>query len=217
MAKAAATLPVAVRILRPKALIDGSIATVKSIGNAIFLLDGTINQWNIQLARAQPLIAGRIQVGFLMDRAVIVSAQRIREAEPVVGKMVEMKSGNWRFIKLTPKDNYTKLSDLRVGRSLPSDALVKRLIDGLEEMLAQRKSLTSMLASLRNQAPGRISAIEASCIRRMVEGETLAKRVKLDWNADADAARSAVRKFNHDRYMAKKARAEKPIQSISEK
>lgn len=214
MATAAAKSSATVRVLRPKALIDGSIATVKNIGNTIFLLDGTINQWNIQLARAQPLISGRIQVGFLKDVPVRVGNLRVREPVPVAGKMVEMKSGNWRFVKLTKKDNYVKLSDLRVGRSLPSDALVMRLIDGLEDLLLQRNALAAVLSVLRKETPGRISAIEASCIRRMVEGETLAKRIKLDWSADADAARSAVRKFNHDRYMAKKARAVNATKSI---
>ena len=194
-------------ITRPHGLMQGVKNTVSQIGDAIFILDLTIDQWNQQLARAQPLIPGRIQVAFQNRHPVLVAGATIYDKEPVVGKMVEMKSGKWRFVRLTTRDIYTKLSDLRVGKSLLSDPLVMRLIDGLEDMLAQRKSLVQLLSSFRVGIAGKLSAVIASCGRRADEGIDLSARVKLDWSADAAGSRLAIQKANSDKYQAKKARA----------
>lgn len=194
-------------ITRPHGLIQGVTDSVSQIGNVIFCLDLTIEQWNQQLARAQPLIAGRLQVAFMKRTSVLVAGKKLSDREPIVGKMVEMKSGKWRFVKLTPRDVYKKLSDLRVGKSLLSDPLVMRLIDGLEDLLAQRKSLVQLLSSFRIGLPGKLSAIFASCGRRADEAIDLSARVKLDWQADAAGSRLAIQKANSDKYQAKKARA----------
>ena len=194
-------------LTRPHGLIQGVTHSVSQIGDTIFMVDLTIEQWNQQLARAQPLISGRIQVAFQNRHHVLVAGEKISNKEPVVGKMVEMKSGTWRFVRLTSRDVYKKLSDIRVGKSLLSDPLVMRLIDGLEDLLAQRKSLVQLLTSFRIGLPGKLSAIIASCGRRADEGIDLSARVKLDWHADAAGSRLAIQKANSDKYQAKKARA----------
>jgi hypothetical protein len=188
-------------------LIDGATNSVSQIGDAIFVLDLTIDQWNLQLARAQPLLPNRILVNYVKRDRVKVKGKALYDSGPVVGKMVEMKSGSWRFVSLTRRDIYTKLSDLRVGKSLRSDAMVVRLIDGIEDMLAQRQSLVEILNAMRSGLPGKLSAIIASCNRRSDQAIDMSARVKLDWNADAAGSRLAIQKANSEKYQAKKARA----------
>ncbi len=194
-------------ITRSRALIKGVANSASQIGDAIFMLDLTLDQWNQQLARAQPLMPGRIQIAFINRRKVLIAGESFYDKEPVVGKMIEMKSGKWRFVSLTPRDVHKKLSDLRVGKSLQSDAIVVRLIDGIEDLLAQRQSLVQIMTSLRTGLPGKLSAIFASCNRRSDEVIDISARIKLDWQADAAGSRLAIKKANSDRYQAKKARA----------
>lgn len=53
--------------------------------------------------------------------------------------MVKLTSGRWSFVLFDQDDHYEKLSDLRVGKGMPSDALVKKLIDGIEGLLKERE------------------------------------------------------------------------------
>lgn len=180
---------------------------VSQIGEAIYLLDLNIAQWNLQLARAQPLIPGRLQILFIKKRKVLNQGSVDYDRDPRVGKMVLMKSGAWRFVMLTPRDVYTKLSDLRVGRSMKGDAVVVRLIDGIEDMLAQRQILVDLLLNLRIGVPGKIKGILAACNRRSTEVVSIAARIKLDWHSDAVGSRLAIKTANSKNYQAKKARA----------
>lgn len=192
---------------RSEALIKGAIDTVEKIGNAIFVLDLTIEQWNQQLSRAQPLIHGRFVVCFIKHRKVKNGDNYFFDVEPVAGKMVEMKSGAWRFVKLTARDNYNKLSDLRKGKSFPSDAMVVRLINGLEEMLKRRKAFVDLLNLLRTGAVGKLCSVFSACDHWSDEVIDLSGRIKTDWDANASAALQSTQEANRSRFEKKKARA----------
>jgi len=184
--------------------IKGAQDMVHKIGRAIYRLDLTIEEWNEQLKRAQPHRNGRLLVSFMKNSYVRIGDLRVYDVEPVVGKMVHMKSGAWRFFKLTSRDKYQNLSDLRVGKGLPSDKLVIRLIDGLEDMLKERAGLVQTLAALRTGTPGKIASIFASCERRSIEAIGLSHRVKIDWAVGAAAAEMAITARRRDRYQAVK-------------
>jgi hypothetical protein len=201
---------------RPHALVKGTTETVTKIGDAIFVLDLTINQWNEQLARAQPLVSGRVMIGFIKNQRVRLSDARVFDTAPVVGRMVAMKSGAWRFVRLTQRDVYTRLADLRVGKSLPGDAIVLRLINGIEDMLAQRQGLTDLLVPLRSGVPGKLSSILAACNRRSDEVINLSGRIRLDWQADAAGARRSIQAANHDKYVARQTRARRAQPSVGQ-
>ena len=78
-------------LTRPNGLIQGVTHSVSQIGDTIFMVDLTIEQWNQQLARAQPLIAGRLQVAFMKRTSVLVAGKKLSDREPIVGKMVELE------------------------------------------------------------------------------------------------------------------------------
>lgn len=184
--------------------IKASQDAISKIVDAIYRIDITIDEWNEQLKRAQPHRNGRLLVIFSNHVGLVVGNERIYDIEPIVGKMVKMQSGAWRFFQLTAKDKYKTLSDLRVGKGLPSDRLVVRLINGLEDMLKQRAELVEMLVALRRGTPGKIASIFASCERRSIEVVDLSSRVQLDWTVSAAAAELELSAKNRERYLAKK-------------
>lgn len=181
--------------------IKGATDMVRQIGEAIYMLDLTIDQWNEQLKRAQPHRNGRVILIFTQVSRTRIDGGRAFDSAPLVGKMVLMKSGAWRFFRLTVKDRHEKLSDLRVGKGMPSDSVVIRLLDGIEDMLKQRESLCETLAALSRGTPGRVSSILASCSRRADEAIDLSLRVKLDWTKGAEEAEATIRAQRRERYL----------------
>jgi hypothetical protein len=185
----------------------GATDMVNKLVDALYLVDINIEQWNIQLMRAQPLRTGRLQIQFLKNSCVTVDGHKIYEIEPVIGKLILMKSGTWSFFRLNARDKYKKLSDLRVGRSLPSDALVIRLVDRIEMLLERRAWLVDTLATLRSGVPGKLASVLAACAHASNDVVDMAARVRLDWNENPHAAELAVKNKNRDRYLARKAKA----------
>lgn len=110
-----------------------------------------------------------------------------------------MQSGSWRFFKLTDRDQYTKLSDLRIGQKLKSDPLVVRLIDGIEEMLKQRQALCDALTALKGMS-GLVSSTVAACARRGEQVVDLADRVKIDWSQGPEKAEMLLTQQRRERY-----------------
>jgi len=185
--------------------IQAATDMVTSIGDAIFLLDLTIKDFSVQLNRAQPHRNGRLVVRFGKNTPVRIGGSRNFDVEPIVGKMVQMQSGAWNFFKLTGRDKYEKLSDLRVGKSLKSDPLVVRLIDGIEDLLKQRKELCEALVSLRGMHH-KVEAVTASCARRGGQVYELAERVKIDWTQGAERAEWLITQQRRERYLHLKAK-----------
>jgi len=186
--------------------IKGATDMVRQIGEAIYMLDLTIDQWNEQLKRAQPHRNGRVALIFTPVSRTMIDGKVAYDAGPLVGKMVLMRSGAWRFFRLTEKDKHEKLSDLRVGKSLLSDPLVVRLLDGIEDMLKQRESLCEILAALSRGTPGKVSSILASCSRRADEAIDLSLRVKLDWTKGAEEAEAKIRAQRRERYERERSK-----------
>ena len=192
----------------PHARIKGAHDSISKVGEAIYTLDLSIEKCIDLLNRAQPHRPGRITMMFSPDSSVLLNGHRTYEVVPIVGKMVPMQSGSWRFFKLTEKDIYTKLSDLRVGKSLPSDPQVIRLIDGLEEMLKQREVLVEFLATVRRGLPGKLAAVVALSARRYDEAIDLSGKIKLDWSLGAHLAEQKIQQIRRDRYASQKTKKE---------
>ena len=189
------------------ARIKGATDQVLKLGDALLRIDQTIEQWNIQLMRAQPLRSGRLQIQFIKNGCVFLNGHNIYEIEPVIGKIILVGENSWSFFRLNERDKYKKLSDLRVGRTLPSDALVVRLIDGIESLLMRREWLVETLSLMRTGVPGKLASVLAECNRRSDEAVDLAARVRLDWSLDPHGAELAVKNKNRERYLARKAKA----------
>lgn len=188
----------------PTGRIKGATDMIHQIGAAIYLLDLTIEQWNEQLKRAQPHRIGRVLVRFMHNKYALIEGEKIYDVEPVVGRMVQLKSGAWRFFKLTARDRHEHLRDLRAGKTLASDPLVVRLIDGIEDLLNQRNSMLEVLISIRKGMPGKIAAIYAACDRRSDEAIDLSRRVKIDWTQGAAAAEEKIKAQRRERYQRHK-------------
>lgn len=166
----------------PTGRIRGATDTVRQIGEAIYMLDITIEQWAQQLARAQPHRKGRLVIIFTKDSKTTVDGQVHYDVSPVVGKMAQLKGGSWRFFRLGPNQRYTKPPDLRVGKALRSDPLVVRLIDGIEDMPKQREFLCETPSNLNRGMSGKLSSIMASCARRANEAIGRSRRAVVTRN-----------------------------------
>ena len=188
---------------RPTFRVKAAADMVTRIGDAIFMLDLTINDWSEQLNRAQPHRTGRLVVRFGKNSYVRIEGGRNYDVEPIVGKMVQMQSGSWGFFKLTDRDQYEKLSDLRVGKTLKSDSLVVRLIDGIEELLKQREELCEALVALRGMHH-KVEAVMANCVRRGGQVYELAERVTIDWTQGAERAEQLITQKRRERYQRSK-------------
>jgi len=185
--------------------LQGATLTIRNIGDAVYVLDISIKKWIELLNRAQPHRNGRLTLIFSSSKTSAVEGELIYNVDPIVGKMVLMKSGTWKFFKLTKKNVYTKLSDLRVGKTLPSDPLVIRLIDGIEDMLKQREFLVEVVVSLRTGVPGKVASVQAASARRHDEALDLEDRIKLDWSLGADLAERTIQEHRRARGIAYRA------------
>lgn len=176
-------------------------------------IDEAIGIWGDLLERAQPFISGRLVIRFLKQGEWHVKGKSEYEYEPVVGKMVKFVSGRWRFVKLDTVDRYEKLSDLRVGKSADSDRLVRKLIDGIEGLLKDRKTITDLLRLVRHQATGNSVSVTKRTVHMVDEAVKLKAKIKIDWKEDTDAAILAEQEKNRLRYLAKKQRIQQNIEA----
>ncbi len=169
-------------------------------------IDSTIGLWNDLLERAQPFYSGRLVFNFLETDQWHVDGRSQREVIPIPGKMVKFASGRWRFVKLDKVDKYEKLSDLRVGRSKDSDALVRKLIDGIEKLLKDRKMITDQLRAMRVLATGFSASVSTRADNMAKMSLKLSRKVKIDWKEDTNAAIAADSAKNREQYEKRKER-----------
>ena len=161
---------------RPTHRVQSAADMVDEIGDAIYLVDVLIGKWADQLNRAQPHRNGRLVIRFGKNTGVRHGGEVKYDIEPIVGKMIQMQSGSWSFFKLTARDKYERLSDLRVGKTLKSDPLVLRLINGIEELLKQRETLCSALVNLKlmhnevSKAGSMPFCVERPCLISLMPG-----------------------------------------------
>ncbi len=186
--------------------MKGATNMVRKICEAIYLLDLTIEQWNQQLNRAQPHRKGRIILNFTKDHATAVNGEKLYDIDPIPGLMFQQKNGSWTFRRLTSRNRFVHLRDLRVGTTLKSDIIVTRLIDGIEDMLKQREELCDVLKSLSRSTPGRLASVMAMCARRSDEAIDISERIKIDWSKGAEEAEETIRAERRARYARTKAK-----------
>jgi hypothetical protein len=191
----------------PKLMVQSVMDVVKSIGDSVYFLDITIDQFSQQLNRAQPHRMGRLAVNFSKIQTCSVNGVRIYEVTPIVGKMILLQSGSWAFLRLTKADKFNKLSDLRLGKTLKSDPLVVRIIDKIEELLKQREFLISRLKQLTLNMTNTLSSIDASCAKNGEHAVDFSYRVKLDWSKGASEAEEKIKSDRRLRYESQKAKA----------
>lgn len=180
------------RAQRQEHLKTGANLSVAKVIDQIYDLDRVIELWNDELKRAQPLLPGRLIFRFRV-KYVSIESERYKDYVPAPGKMIKKVSGAWWFVFLDKKDTYKKLSDLRVGKSFPSDRVVVRLIDGIESMINQRNKLSQILSVLRSEVQRSSISAEAELNKRLDDLPKLKSRIKLDWHNDADSAFKAIR------------------------
>lgn len=190
---------------RQEYLKTGANLTVSKLVEQIYYLDQVIALWNSELKRAQPLLSGRL---IFRNKAckVFIYDEIFYDHVPTPGKMVKKLSGAWRFVWLDKGDSYKMLSDLRVGKSMGSDRVVVRLIDGIESLLEHRLKLSQQLTKLRSESRYLLSSAEAEFERRIAELKKIKPRIKLDWHNDADAAFEVIRQKNSAKNKAKAKR-----------
>lgn len=187
-----------------KNLYAGVDLTVKKLLVTVHMLDSVIADWAEQLNRAQPLLSGRVVIRFSPVSRVSINNERLSDYAPKVGKMIKLKNDAvWKFKWIEDTDVHNKLSDLRVGRSMPSDRVVVRLLDGLEAMMLKRESLLQKLIELRASSPNLISSAETDIINRADELEKLKSRIKLDWHNNAAGAFEVIRKRDRIKNQSK--------------
>lgn len=194
---------------------DACNESIHQIFRTIHNIDMTIYQWNNILEKAQPLYPGRLIFRFLERSSWQVDGKSKNDKKPYPGKMVKLTSGRWSFVLLDQDDHYEKLSDLRVGKGMPSDALVKKLIDGIEGLLKERDSLESHLRETRMLVVSHCRRINVMADKMFSQDSRLRSRVKLDWKDNADEAVEALRAIKHAKYKAGKAKAAKMSDSTN--
>ena len=119
----------------PLNLLKGAQQTVEKIVDTVHFVDTVIQDWSDQLNRAQPLLSGRLVVRFSPTHKVVIDGKTLRDVVPKFGQMIKLKTGGWKFKWLEGNQLEQKPSNFRVGRSFPSDRVVVRLIDGIEDMM----------------------------------------------------------------------------------
>ncbi len=144
---------------------------------------------------------------FGKDKKIRLGSGYELDVEPILGKMIPMQSGDWRFMKLTKKDRYDTLSELRVGKSLPSDSFVVHLLDGIEHLLARRNYIESLLIPLRAGVPGKVKSIQTECLAMTLKAVDRGEKLEIDWTKGAAQAENALIERNRKKYEAKKTKA----------
>lgn len=189
---------------RMRAAID----EVKKNIDVLLQLDTTLAMWIKQLNRAQPWRPYRVAVIFSKSSSVLLDGVKLYDPEPIIGRMVQAKNGRWRFYRLRGSLTHMKLVDLRVGKGLPGDTVVIRILEEIENLLERRAELVEAFVALRRGAPGKRSALYAHLTRSADKAIDLAERVKLDWSVDplgAEETLKAARREKIRKYKARKS------------
>lgn len=187
---------------RMRAAIDD----VKKTIDVLFQLDSTLAMWIKQLHRAQPWRPYRVAVIFSKSSSVLLDGVKHYDPEPIIGRMVQAKNGRWRFYRLRGALIHMKLVDLRVGKGLPGDTVVIRILEEIEDLLKRRAELMEALVASRRGGPGKRSALYAHLTRSADKAIDLAERVKLDWSVDPLAAEETLRAARREKIQRYKAR-----------
>ncbi|WP_075588328.1 hypothetical protein [Rhodoferax antarcticus] len=187
-------------------IVSACTDSVERLVKNIMQIDQSIFLWNDLLERSQPFLDGRLLFKFIKHEEWLINGQSHYEYCPVAGKMVKFVSGRWRFVQLDAVDRFEKMSDLRVGKSLPSDPLVKKLIDGIEEMLIERKTIVDLLRAVRVMAAGHSVAITTRAEEMSKLAVKMSRKIKIDWKENTDSAIDALRVQNQLRYEKRKNR-----------
>jgi hypothetical protein len=203
--------------VRSKLIERACSASIQKLVVNLEEIDETIGIWNDLLERAQPFVSGRLVIRFLKEGQWRVKGTAEYEYEPVVGKMVKFVSGRWRFVKLDTIDRYEKLSDLRVRKSSDSDRIVRKLIDGIEVLLNERKAITDLLRVVRRKATGSSVSVTRRTLAMVDQAAKIKAKIKIDWKEDTDAAIQAEQEKNRLRYLAKKQRIQKSMAAKKQK
>lgn len=198
---------------RSKLIEDACSSSIQKLVVNLEEIDEAIHIWNDLLERAQPFISGRLVIRFLKESQWRVRGGAEYEYEPVVGKMVKFVSGRWRFVKLDTVDRYEKLADLRVGKTSDSDALVRKLITGIESLLAERRIIIDLLRAVRHKATGSSVSVTKRTVAMVDQSVKLKAKIKIDWKDDTRAAIQAQQEKNRQRNLAKKQRIWKSIEA----
>lgn len=172
----------------------------------LFLLDATIADWSEQLNRAQPLLSGRVVISFSPSSAVRVNGQRQYLVEPTPCKMIRLKNGTWKKVWLTKRQKSKSIVEHRVGKGLPSDRVVVRLLQGIEDLLARRERVFGAIMEFRLKGMYALNASTNARARHDVALEKYKARITTDWSVDAPQALLQLKKKHHDSYIRKKAK-----------
>jgi hypothetical protein len=189
-------------------LLVASQATVKSLLDELFLMDGEIEKWAEQLNRAQPLMSGRVVITFTNDQGISHEGERHRMVMPKPAKMIRTKSGTWKRVWLTKAQMAKGIVELRVGKKLPSDRVVVRLLKGIDDLMQRRNAILSILMEMRSNAVFAKNACTNARIRSDEALDKLKARIKTDWTTDAPQAFENLRNRKHNEYIRSKASAE---------
>jgi hypothetical protein len=189
-------------------LLVASQATVKSLLDELFLMDGEIEKWAEQLNRAQPLLSGRVVIAFTNDQGISHGGDRHRMVMPKPAKMIRVQSGQWKRVWLTKAQMAKGIVELRVGKSLPSDRVVVRLLKGIDDLMQRRNTILSILMEMRSKAVFAKNACANARIRSDEALDKLKARIKTDWTTDAPQALENLRNRKHNEYIRAKASAE---------
>lgn len=179
--------------------VDRLVSAIRDIDEAVYL-------WNDVLEMAQPFLSGRLLFKFLKSSQWLINGVVCYEYTPVAGKMIKFQSGRWRFVKLDEMDQYEKLSDLRVGKSYDSDRLVRRLIDGIDDILKKRQILVEELRSLRRLGSGSLATTTILARDMVFASIKLREKVKTDWRSDIGGAIQKEKEKNRIKYEKRKQR-----------
>jgi hypothetical protein len=190
------------------ALLLASQATVKSLLDELFGMDGEIEKWAEQLNRAQPLLSGRVVIAFTQGTDISINGKRHYLVDPTPAKMIRIKSGTWKRVWLTKAQTAKGIVELRVGKSLPSDRVVVRLLKGIEDLMQRRNKVLGILMGLRRDAVFAKNACANARIRSDEALDKLKARIKTDWTTDAPQALENLRNRKHNEYIRAKASAE---------
>lgn len=172
----------------------------------LFLLDATIADWSEQLNRAQPLLSGRVVIAFTKDREISVNGEIEHVVGPKASKMIRLKNGTWRKVWLTKNQKAKSIVELRVGKGLPSDRVVVRLLQGIEDLLARRERVFGAIMEFRLKGMYALNASTNARARHDVALEKYKARITTDWSVDAPQALLQLKKKHHDSYIRKKAK-----------
>lgn len=157
---------------------------VERLFNELGALDETIFAYNEQLEKAQPLFSGRILVKFSNRCQVKIGDEFLYDKSPSVGKMIRRPGGTWIFVWIKKVD-LSKLADIRTGKGIKGDRVVKKLLKSLGEMLIMREEIISEIKKNRMRFSNFAQSVSFMQSKKMSLLLDLASEIDDDWSVDA--------------------------------